>query len=249
MKPRTVVGRCLVLLVLTTSYLPSISAQIVQQGGKLVGMGSVSSPGIIGQGYSVAISGDGNTAIVGGGVGLWAYTRSGGVWKEQAKIAPWANAVAISADGKTAAVGLPWATVAGAAVYTFSGGVWSQQGSILVGTGAAGNANQGNSVALSADGNSLIVGGPNDDHPSGAYNGVGAAWVFSRSHGVWTQQGSKLVGTGAVVVPNPATGAPVVAVQGWSVGLSGDGNTAILGAPGDNGFLGAEWVFTRSGTL
>lgn len=248
MKPGAVVGRCPVLLLLTTSYLPSISAQIVQQGGKLVGMESVNSNLTTGQGYSVAISGDGNTAIVGGGVGVWVYTRSGGVWKELGKIAPWASAVAISADGNTAVLG----TGAGAAVYTVAGGLWSEQGNTLVGTGAAGDANQGFSVALSADGNTLIVGGPNDDHPSGYYGGfqafygTGAAWVFNRSHGVWTQQGGKLVGTGAVVVPNPVTGAPVVAIQGWSVGLSADGNTAILGAPGDNRFLGAAWVFARS---
>ncbi len=51
---------------------------------------------------------------------------------------------------------------------------------------------QGHSVALSADGNTAIVGGPDDN------SDAGAAWVFTRSDGVWTQQGSKLVGTGAV---------------------------------------------------
>ena len=30
------------------------------------------------------------------------------------------------------------------------------------------------------------------------HSGAGAAWVFTRSGGVWSQQGSKLVGTGAV---------------------------------------------------
>src|SRR5262249_37756924 len=37
-----------------------------------------------------------------------------------------------------------------------------------------------------------IVGGPSDD------SGTGAVWIYTRSGGVWTQQGSKLVGTGAV---------------------------------------------------
>jgi len=46
---------------------------------------------------------------------------------------------------------------------------------------------------------------------------TGAAWVYTRSNGVWTQQ-SKLAGTGAVGS----------AGQGWSVALSDDGNTAIL---------------------
>jgi hypothetical protein len=63
---------------------------------------------------------------------------------------------------------------------------------------------------------------------------VGAAWVFTRSGGVWSQQGSKLVGTGAV---GPAG-------QGRSVALSADGNTAIVGGPADNTNIGAAWVFT-----
>ena len=66
---------------------------------------------------------------------------------------------------------------------------------------------------------------------------AGAAWVFTRSGGVWSQQGPKLVGTGAVGN----------ALQGWSVSLSGDGNTAIVGGPCDNNCAGAAWVFTRSG--
>src|SRR5262245_27071482 len=67
------------------------------------------------------------------------------------------------------------------------------QASKLVGTDMAGASQQGSSVALSADGNTAIVGGPRD------YNGyAGAAWVFTRGAGGWTQQGSKLVGTGAI---------------------------------------------------
>ena len=65
----------------------------------------------------------------------------------------------------------------------------SGQGSILVPVA------QGSSVALSADGNTAIVNGYGDD------NGVGgAAWIFTRSNGIWSQQGEKLIGTGAVGV-------------------------------------------------
>ena len=112
-------------------------------------------------------------------------------------------------------------------VYTRSGGVWTQQGSKLVGTGAVGNAGQGSSVALSADGNTAIVGGPFDNL------NTGAAWVYTRSGAVWTQQGNKLVGTGAVGI----------ARQGFSVALSADGNTAIVGGPFDNSDTGAAWVY------
>jgi hypothetical protein len=111
---------------------------------------------------------------------------------------------------------------------------FSQQGAKLVGTGAVGpyGASQGHSVAVSADGNTAIVGGFSDN------GDIGAAWVYTSSGGVWTQQGSKLVGTGA------AAGTPF---QGWSVALSADGNTAIVGGYLDNGYRGAAWVFTRSG--
>jgi hypothetical protein len=117
-------------------------------------------------------------------------------------------------------------------VFTRSNGLWMQQGSKLVGSGAVNApypANQGWSVALSADGNTAFVGGRADN------SGAGAVWVFTRSNGLWTQQGSKLVGTGAVGT----------ALQGSSVALSADGNTAIVGGQDDNNFVGAAWVFVQ----
>jgi hypothetical protein len=218
-----------------------------QQGSKLVGTGAV---GAAQQGTSVALSADGNTAIVGGygdnssAGAAWVYTRSGGVWTQQGSklvgtgaIGPAAYqgvSVAMSADGNTAIVGGSGDnSQAGAAwVYTRSGGVWTQQGSKLVGTGAVGAAWQGASVAMSADGNTAIVGGSGDNSQAGA------AWVWTRSGGVWTQQGSKLVGSGAV-------GPPVY--QGFSVAMSADGNTALVGASRDNSYAGAAWVWTCSG--
>ena len=198
-----------------------------QQGTKLVGQDAA---GPAGQGSSVALSADGNTAIVGGiqdsnvTGAAWVFTRSGSVWTQQgAKLvgtgavgaAQQGSSVALSADGNTAIVGGNQdSNFTGAAwVFTRSGSVWTQQGAKLVGTSAVGIASQGCSVALSADGHTAIVGGSSDN------TGRGAAWVFTRSGGVWTQQGSKLVGTGAVGG----------AAQGTSVALSGDGNTAIVG--------------------
>jgi hypothetical protein len=110
-----------------------------------------------------------------------------------------------------------------------------QRGPKLVGTDAFGQAQQGGSVSLSADGNTAIIGGDVDDF--GFDNdvvGVGAAWVWTRNGKVWTQQGMKLVGSGALGS----------AEQGLSVSLSADGNTAVVGGPYDN--IGAAWVWTRS---
>jgi len=102
------------------------------------------------------------------------------VWSEQAKLvgtgaigdAGQGAAVSLSADGSTAIVGGP---LQGAAwVYTRSGGVWSQQAK-LVGTGVVGSyADQGQSVSLSADGSTAIIGGPRDN------GSIGAAWVFTQ---------------------------------------------------------------------
>jgi hypothetical protein len=95
---------------------------------------------------------------------------------------------------------------------------FTQQGPKLVGSGAVGDAQQGGSVAMSGDGNTAIVGGIGDN------SGTGPAWVYTRSNGAWTQQGSKLVGTGSI---------GQFAHQGSSVAFSADGNTAIVGGPGD----------------
>ena len=114
--------------------------------------------------------------------------------------------------------------------FTRSRGIWSPQGKQLVGSGAIGMARQGASVALSADGNTAMVGGWSD------HDRTGAVWVFSRSRGIWSQQGKKLVGSGAV-------GA---ASQGMSLALSADGNTALIGGPSDSpsDSIGALWSRT-----
>jgi hypothetical protein len=109
-----------------------------------------------------------------------------------------------------------------------SGDAWTQQGSKLVGTDVDGPAGQGGSVALSRDGNTAVVGGHRDR------DFVGAAWMYTRSGGVWTQQGVKLVGL--------AVGR---AYQGFSVSLSGDGDTAIVGGPTDDNAAGAAWIYVR----
>jgi hypothetical protein len=200
-----------------------------QQGPKLVGSGAI---GAAQQGSAVALSGDGNTAIVSGpsdnsGVGaVWVFTRSGGVWTQQGnKLVLSVNSLALSADGNTAVMGGSGMSF----VYIRTGGAWTQQGPVLVGTGAIGASDQGYSVGITSDGNTAIVGGPDDN------SGAGAAWLFARNGGNWTQRGDKLVGTGAVGM----------ALQGWSVALSGDGNTAIVGGTADAS-NGASWVYIRT---
>lgn len=179
----------------------------------------------------------------------WVWTRTAGVWSQQGNKLVGSGAldpseqgysVSLSADGNTAAVGGPFDNGGAGAtwIWTRSGGVWTQQGNKLVGLGALESpghgARQGSSVSLSADGNTVIVGGPGD-----GFN-TGAAWIWTRSGGIWTQQ-NKLVGSNAVAIAGMGAG------QGASVRLSADGNTAIIGGPFDNGYAGAAWIWTRDG--
>jgi hypothetical protein len=112
-------------------------------------------------------------------------------------------------------------------VFTRSGDQWTLDEK-LVGAGAVGKSAP--AVALSADGNVVMIGGSNDN------GGVGAAWVFTRRGGHWMQD-KKLVGTGGDGKSTP------------SVARSTDDNTATIGgsSPNDNGRAGAASVFTRGG--
>ncbi|WP_437911056.1 DNRLRE domain-containing protein [Sorangium sp. So ce327] len=125
------------------------------------------------------------------------------------------NGDAIAMSGDTAIVGAP-----GSAAYVFvkSGGAWTQQARLVPGDGAAGDG-FGASVAISAD--TAVVGAP-----WGA-GGAGAAYVFVRSGGVWSEQ-AKLVASGGS--SNPAGGAVAV-----------DGDRAVLSAET------SAYVFSRSG--
>jgi hypothetical protein len=141
------------------------------------------------------------------------------------------RSVALSADGTTLAVGGWEDDTAHGAVWIFvrdTTGSWSQQGAKLVATGSIGAAHLGASVSLSADGNTLAVGGNTDN------TDVGATWIFTRNGTTWSQQ-AKLIGTGSAA---PSS-------QGASVSLSANGSTVAIGGPLDSGYIGATWIFTR----
>jgi hypothetical protein len=217
-----------------------------QQGTKLTGSDETGN----GQfGYSVALSADGNTALISGrsdnsSVGAaWAFTRTGGVWTQQGtKLTAsdetgnaqfgngqFGSSVALSADGNTALIGGRFDNldVGAAWAFTRSSGVWTQQGTKLTGSDETGHGQFGVGVALSADGNTALIGGVVDN------GGLGGAWAFTRSGGVWTQQGTKLTGSGET-----SNGQ-----FGYSVALSADGNTALIGGVGDNTSVGAAFAF------
>src|SRR5579875_2483355 len=211
-------------------------------------------------GWSVAVSGDGNTALVGAyranpsglvaAGATYVFVRSGTTWSQQQKLTAsdaaandnFGTSVALSADGNTALVGALNANTSRGAAYVFvrSGTTWSQQQK-LTASDAAANDNFGTSVALSADGNTALVGALN------ANTSRGAAYVFVRSGSVWSQQ-QKLTASDAAANDN----------FGTSVAVSADGNTALIGAynadlPGPTNPIrqtaGAAYVFVRSGSV
>ena len=202
-----------------------------------------------GFGRSVALSADGNTALVGAPTdhahrgAVWVFTRSGGTWSRAVELTGgegerdagrFGAAVALSADGDIALVGAPADRVHhGAAwVFTRSGASWTQPGVEIPGWEEDGSAGFGRSVALSAAGDTALIGGRSDN------GAIGAAWVFTSAGSAWRQQGSKLTGS-------DESGA---ARFGNSVALSALGNTALIGGPTDAGDAGAAWVFTRTGS-
>jgi hypothetical protein len=144
--------------------------------------------------------------------------------------------ISVAIDGDTALVGALLATVNGhsaqGAAYVFerSGETWSEVQKLVAADGAAFD-RFGASVAV--EGDTALIGG------WGAAGQKGAAWVFTRSGGTWSQQARLDASDGAT---ND--------FLGQSVALSGD--TAIAGAwgadIGGNAEQGAAYIFTRSGT-
>jgi FG-GAP repeat len=144
-------------------------------------------------GKSVALSGDGGTALIGADsennlVGAaWPFLRSGSTFvADGPALVPagigtgeyFGHSVALSNDGQTALVGTPYDQSNNGAVwiYTRSGATWTQRGGKLAPSDGSGSSNFSDGLALSADGSTAVISG-HGDNASGA-SGTGAAWVF-----------------------------------------------------------------------
>ena len=111
-------------------------------------------------------------------------------------------------------------------MFVRSGATWSQQQELTASDGAA-TTNFGYSVSVSGDTAVIGASGKNSSNQ-------GAAYVFVRSGGAWTQQ-QELTASDGAAGDN----------FGYSVAVSGD--TAVIGAYGKNSNQGAAYVFVRSG--
>lgn len=224
--------------------------------GKLVGV-----PPRAGEqlGNSVALSGDGSWALLGalsadpGGRAdagaAYVFRRVMGTWTLQQTLIPsdstagarFGSSVSLSADGQTALVTAFQDPVGGAAaagsayVFVQSMSGFVQQKKLIPSDSTAG-IRFGQHGAISADGQTVLI-GSNFNSPAGISR-AGAAYVFSRGMGAWSEQ-QKLV----------ASNRSVGSEFGIEVALSGDGNSALVGAYlADVGGLanaGAGYVYRR----
>ena len=214
---------------------------------------------------------------------VYVFARTGNNWSQQAYIKPsnthtsdkFGFALALGGDGNTLAVGATLedsnargingnqaddsADAAGAAyVFVRNGSRWSQQAYAKASNADAGD-QFGWSVALSHDGSTLAVGAQTEGSASTGVNGdqadnsdgdAGAVYVFRRNGTAWTQQ--------AYVKESNAQAGDRF---GFSVTLSGDGNTLAAGSYDEDGIAkgvngasdegapnsGAAYVFVRRG--
>jgi hypothetical protein len=197
--------------------------------------------------------GDGSASAAGA---VYVFTRSGSTWSQQAYLKAsntgaedrFGFAISLSFDGNTLAVSAVFeasaavgvggnqsdesATNAGAVyVFTRSGTTWAQQAYLKASNTGEGDF-FGNTLSLSADGDTLAVGAEAEDSAAAGVEGnqsdesafnAGAVYVFARNGTSWTQR---------AYVKAPNTGA--ADRFGNAVALSADGNTLAAAADGEN---------------
>jgi hypothetical protein len=115
-------------------------------------------------------------------------------------------------------------------IYELSGSQWLQRQKLTPFDGSPGD-NFGRSVAVES--NTIVVGSYYADN---AEPNTGAAYVFTRSGALWTQQ-QKLFASDAN------------AEDRFGVSVSVKDNLIVVGAYGDDGQAGSAYVFTRAGSV
>jgi predicted amidohydrolase YtcJ len=254
----------------------------LSRDGNTIAVGAITEDG-----GSAGVNGDQRNNSAQGAGAVYLFARTGNTWAQQAYVKPsnidagdmFGYSVSLSADGYTLAVGSFDEDGSGrgvnppsdnrnagsGAIYVFArvASTWSQQAYIKP-SNSEPQDSFGVQLALSDDGGTLLAGSLDEDCRTTGVNApgcdndwdadlsMGAAYVFVRAGAAWSQQAFlKASNTG----PNDWFGARVA--------LSGDGNTAAIGAPfedsgakGVNGRqddesasqAGAVYLFRRTGT-
>ncbi|MBL8764550.1 MAG: hypothetical protein JNM07_09815 [Phycisphaerae bacterium] len=208
------------------------------QGVKLI-----PSDGFRGDKFGAAIAVNGSTIAVGapnkgsfnGQAYVFVQVGNTNTWSQQAIVLPSdpaANdvfATSVAVDSDTLVLGAPGKNTNAGAAYVFirTAGVWTQQAKLLQNDPAS-NDRFGASVAVFGD--TAVIGAP------GKSASAGAAYVFIRAAGVWSQQAKLL----------PADPA---ANDQFGFAVAAGSNTALVGAVAKSSFAGAAYAFTRAGTV
>lgn len=206
-------------------------------------------------GFSVSLSADGNTALVGAPNtdpplgAAYVFVRSGSTWNLLQKLSPpappasgilrFGTSVSLSADGRTALIGAQGSNPAVGgedAAYVYARGFvgnFAFQAKLINPAGPfSGNA-FGTSVSISSDGRTALVGAPAPG--SSSVVNTGAAYLYARNFftGIWILQ--------QLIRP---TDTNTFDSFGVSVALASDAGSALIGAPSrDN--TGAAYTFSR----
>jgi len=173
------------------------------------------------EGYSVALSQDGNTLAAGAfhycsWGAILVYVRSGGIWQHQAtltqlELAYEGVSVDLSADGNTLAAGANVTYEGATIIYVRSGNKWQEQATV---SQHKKGAYEGWSVALSTNGSVLAVGAPG----SPVANSSGVVYIYAKINDIWQYQTTLSQELSA-------------ACEGYSIALSANGTILAAGAP------------------
>ncbi|ACV12984.1 quinoprotein (ISS) [Halorhabdus utahensis DSM 12940] len=189
--------------------------------------------GRVGLGSSVALADRGSTAVIcaNGRNTVSVFTRAGGSWTETTTLpladgvaVPLDEAIGVSNDGSRVIVGnSPGDDTGGSAiVFDRADGSWSRSELSLDHTQKFGP-----SVAMAGDGETAIIPGLTDSDS----NAVGVH-VFTHAVGSWTAKT-------ALTAESSRRGSR----YGDALALSGDGTTAVVGAPGGDTTAGSGTVY------
>ena len=215
-------------------------------------------------GHSVSISSDGSTAIMGAYLedpvntnqgSAYIFEKPGAGWSdmtETAKINASSGAandyfgwsVSISSDGSTVLVGAYLEDPANvtdqgsAFIFENVGGTWTQRAKLTASDGAASD-HFGRSVSISSDGSTALVGAYRDDTYTGSayiYEKPGSGWTTTSTHA------AKLT----------ASDGATSDYFGWSVSISSDGSTVLVGAyledPANVTDQGSAYIYEKPGS-
>ncbi len=202
--------------------------------------------GAAGDEFGISVAVDGNTILVGAHQNdsddgaAYVFTKPFTGWADSSEtaklIASDAAAddefgISVALDGDTAVIGARQdddnGSQSGSAyVFTKVSGVWSQKAKLIASDGAA---NDEFGISVAVDGDTAVIGARQGDTRNGA------AYVFTKVSGVWSQKAKLTADDGA-------------ANDEFGISVAVEGDTVVIGAyqDDDHGDLsGSAYVFTR----